>query len=204
MKSYLPKKYQIIFLIILFFLWIFDGPLLWPLLLGGGVFLSFRQKWISLKKTTDTALYAPVSGKVDSIFKKDEFTEVNIVIPWWKGMGVCLPFASEVKNKTTQEKRVTSHYPFFQKKRIIHLSLKGSGNDQKISLVFYGCSLGGRVYIDVEPGDRGKGGCSIGFFPLGGKVKLFLPASYQILTRRREILSAGQTSLALWQPHKSD
>ena len=183
MKSYLPLAYQILMLVVLLVLWRLGVELWVPIGLVLGIVYLFRRRGIVLEKDV-VGVRAPISGKVKTIIQKDGFIEVEIVVPWWAGMGIHLPFYAELTGRT--EKR--------DKGWGMMLSLEEVGSHKKWELFFEKRPWGGFPSIAIAPGDRGAPGVDIGYFMMGGGVRIrFLSADCRLLIRRGDSLVAGKT-----------
>ena len=161
------------------------------------IFLFHQRNIITEEKTTNAV--APVSGKIKSIVQLDDFTDIEIVMPWWGEMGVYLPFHSELKNKVKRRGEAFFRHGFSQKKidrRGVALMLRSIDDFKVWEMIFEECSLGGRPRIAISPGDRGLQGASMGYFLFGGIVRIrFASQDFLLLVRRGETLVAGKTPL---------
>ena len=196
MKNYLSLKYQFCLVVVLLVIWLLEISLLIPISLVFIIVFLFRQKNIVFKEKFIGAL-APVSGKVRSIIQKDGFVCIEIIMPWWGGMGIHLPFYSELKNKKEKEGEVFWRYGFGgeQVERCgTVLLIEEIATSKKWEITFEKCSLGGMAHIMILPGDRGETGTSIGYFMLGGVVRIrFTAEDYEPLVRRGDSIVAGKT-----------
>ena len=193
-------KYKIAVVAALLFLWFLSVPLSIPIILAAGIIFLFRKKSIVLKEDLAGAL-APISGKVKSVVQKDGFTDIEVVMSWWDGMGIHLPFYSELKNEIKKEGIAFLRYGLggdsIERPGTL-LFLEEVGTAKKWELFFGECSWGGRAQLMVSSGDRGAQGASIGYFAWGGVVRIRFPsADCELLTRRGDSILAGKTLIAL-------
>ena len=200
MKSYLPLKYQITLFFTLLFLWFLAVPLLIPALLVLGIVFLFRKKSIVLRENVSGAL-APISGKVRAVVQQDGCTDIEVVMPWWSGMGIHLPFYAELKSKTEKGGKAFLRYGLggdsIERPGTL-LLLEEVGAFKQWELFFGECSWGGRAQIMISSGDRGLQGASIGYFKWGGVVRIRFPsADYELLLRRGDSIVVGKTLIAL-------
>jgi phosphatidylserine decarboxylase len=128
-------------------------------------------------------------------------TEIQILVPWWKEMGIFLPLSSEIKTLL-----VLRGQSFFRFKRVEEvlgskegkgLSLSLDNKGETVGMTFFKCKLGLWPEIMVMPGDKGGRRVNIGFFPFGGTVMLYLPKKYEILVKQNDELTACETILAV-------
>jgi len=213
-KTYLEKKIHLIFwacLIITFLIGLLQFFMFISLIYVGALFL-FRQKggiFIKELKSTKGIIYPPVNGKLVSIrsnvqhkvFGKD-LIELKFIIPLGKEMGLYLPISGEIKNLFSKKGRSYFRYSAQDLPRqreetldghFISISPKGS---DEIGLQFLECPLGLEPQFYILPGDRGFGQISIGYFPFGGTVLLYLPDNYEIIIGENENVAPGETLIA--------
>ena len=200
MKSHLPFKYQIYIAGALFILWQMGISFVTAVFLGLMVLFLFRKSSREISKDLSGVL-APVSGKVQSVIQEDGFIDIEIIMPWWTEMGIYLPFYAEFKNKAKKKGKKFFRYSFFRKKgerKGTTLTFENIKNEKKLEIFFGECIGGGGVHTVISPGDRGKQGASIGYFLLGGIVRLrFFSVSHELLVTQGERLVAGRT--LLWE-----
>ena len=214
LKSYLNKKTHGIFLFFIFLMWLLKFKFLLGLIIFSYVSLLyfFRRHDIRFsggQTSNEKAVYSPVNGhiisvkkKVDHAFFGKDLSEIRIVIPWWQEFGVRLPLFSEVIDlKINQGKslyRFSKYGQLLQEVQIVPslmILLKNSqGNSLGMQLIK--CPLGMWPKTRVFPGDRGKNGSHIGYFPFGGTVLLYLPSNYEILISSGTRANSGLTVLA--------
>lgn len=155
-------------------------------------------------------LFSPVNGKIIKIEKSfshpqfgDQMTRIQIVVPWWKEMGVFLPVTSEVKNMVVNEGSTHFRYSpitdITDKNNALFKSLSlilEGVNNERVGLQFIKCPVGAWPEIGIIPGDRGKAQVNIGYFPFGGTTVIYLPDSYELLVEPENEVLAGETLLA--------
>lgn len=182
-------------------------------LLYVGVLLLFRKNPVRVNEAATTksnVLFSPVNGEVKSVRSKvdhqvfgNELVEVQILIPWWKEWGLCLPANLMVVDRVYRPEQPFFRYKLFaseDEKTPVplqghYVTMARSGGDQ-IGLHFARCLLGRSAQINLQAGDKGKLGARFGFFPWGGTALLYLPGNYEILVKTGEQVVAGETPLA--------
>ena len=217
LKSYLPAKFNTLAFIILFFLWFFSFYKILAV-----AFLSYVLLYISLRRNrndfrddpiiTKGVIFAPANGKIVHIEQNvshgmygDQLIEVQIMIPWWKEMGVSMPLSAEIK--TLLVLRGQSFFRYHSAVEVIGtkegkgVSLALDNRGETIGLTFFKCKLGLWPELMVMPGDRGGRRVNIGYFPFGGTVMLYLPKKYEILLKINDEVTAGETILAVIPDH---
>jgi hypothetical protein len=213
LKSYLPPKFNTFYFSILFIVWIFTNYKIVSVFLVIYFLIYFllrksRNDFRDDPVSTKGVIFAPCNGKVLHIEKKvshgiygETLTEVQILIPWWKEMGISLPLSSEVKNLIVHKGR-----SFFRYNRAFEtvganigkgLSIALDNRGETIGMTFYKCRLGMWPEVMVMPGDRGGRRVNIGYFPLGGTLMLYLPEKYEILININDEVNCGETILAV-------
>jgi uncharacterized membrane protein len=213
LKSYLPAKFNTLAAIIFVFCGIFGFYKILLVLIVGYIVLylvlrksrnDFRDDPIS----TRGVMFSPVNGKIIHIEHNvshglygDQLIEIQIMIPWWKEMGICLPLSCEIKNLL-----LLKGQSFFRLKKAVEVlgSKEGKGvglaldnRGESIGLTFLKCKLGLWPELMVMPGDRGGRRVNIGYFPFGGTVMLYLPKKYEILVKTNDEVNAGETIFAV-------
>lgn len=217
LKSYLPAKFNSLAFIILFFLWVFSFYKILAV-----AFLAYVGLYISLRRNrndfrddpmiTKGVIFSPANGKIVHIEQNvshgmygDQLIEVQIMIPWWKEMGVSMPLSAEIK--TLLVLRGQSFFRYHSAAEIIGtkegkgVSLALDNRGETIGLTFFKCKLGLWPELMVMPGDRGGRRVNIGYFPFGGTVMLYLPKKYEILFKINDEVTAGETILAVIPDH---
>lgn len=213
LKSYLPAKFNTLAAFLLLFFWIFGLYKALLILVIGYVILyvilrknrnDFRDDPIS----TRGVIFSPANGKVIHIehnvshgFYGDQLIEIQIMVPWWKEMGIFLPLSCEIKNLL-----VLKGQSFFRHKKAVEVlgAKEGKGvglaldnRGESLGLTFLKCKLGLWPEVIVMPGDRGGRRVNIGYFPFGGTVMLYLPKKYEILVKTNDEVTAGETIFAV-------
>ena len=217
LKSYLPAKFNTLAFVILFFLWIFSFYKILTAAFLGYVLLylvlrrnrnDFRDDPISTKGV----IFAPANGKIVHIENNvshgmygDQLIEVQIMIPWWKEMGVFMPLSAEIK--TLLVLKGQSFFRYQKAEEVIGtrdgkgVALALDNRGETVGLTFFKCKLGLWPELTVMPGDRGGRRVNIGYFPFGGTVMLYLPKKYEILLKTDDEVTAGETILAVIPDH---
>ncbi len=213
-RTYLSYNVHCFFAFLIFILWIIESSFALLLaILAYGIFLFFFRKYKSVYHE-DAAIkkgmiYSPVNGRVISIkkgvdhaFFGKNLSEFRILIPWWKEFGLYLPSKSEVIDLVVE--RGKSFYRFcktelpsqeVQMAPSLAILLRGVEGDF-LGMQLIKCPLGLWPEVSVIPGDRGKCQVSVGHFPLGGTVLLYLPSKYEILVDSDQEAMAGLTIIA--------
>ncbi len=217
LKSYLPARFTTltIFLIIAFWLTGFYKALF--LLVALYLFLYFilrknRNDFRDDLTSTKGVIFSPVNGKILHIEHNvshgiygDQLIEIQIMIPWWKEMGIFLPLSCEIK--TLLVLKGQSFFRYLKAVEVVGtkdgkgLSLALDNRGETIGLTFFKCKLGLWPEIIVMPGDKGGRRVNIGFFPFGGTVMLYLPKKYEILIKMNDEVSAGESIFAVVPDH---
>jgi hypothetical protein len=213
LKSYLPAKFNTLAAILFVFFWLFGFYKILTIMILIYIILyvvlrksrnDFRDDPIS----TRGVIFSPANGKVVHIehnvshgFYGDQLIEIQIMIPWWKEMGIFLPLSCEIKNLL-----VLKGQSFFRYLKAVEVlgSKEGKGvglaldnRGESIGLTFFKCKLGLWPELMVMPGDRGGRRVNIGYFPFGGTVMLYLPKKYEILVKTNDEVNAGETIFAV-------
>ncbi len=213
LKSYLPARFNTFATILILLLWILG---LYKTLTILAVF--YICLYIVLRKSrndfrddpvsTKGVIFSPANGKIIHIehnvshgFYGEQLIEIQIMIPWWKEMGIYLPLSCEIKNLI----RIKGH-SFFRYLKVAEVlgSNEGKGiglaldnRGETIGLTFFKCKLGFWPELMIMPGDRGGRRVNIGYFPFGGTVVLYLPKKYEILVTTNDEVNAGETIFAV-------
>jgi phosphatidylserine decarboxylase len=213
LKSYLPAKFNTLAVILFFFFWIFGLHKLLLILIIAYIILyvvlrKSRNDFRDEPMTTRGVIFSPANGKVIHIEHNvshglygEQLIEIQIMIPWWKEMGIFLPLSCEIKNLL-----VLKGQSFFRLKKAIEelgakegkgVSLALDNRGESVGLTFYKCKVGLWPELMVMPGDRGGRRVNIGYFPFGGTVMLYLPKKYEILVKTNDEVTAGETIFAV-------
>lgn len=213
LKSYLPAQFNTWTVILLIILWI-SG--LYKILVG--VILFYILVYVVLRKsrndfrddpvTTKGVIFSPCNGKVLHVEKNvshvaygEGLTEIQIMIPWWKEMGISLPLSCEIKNLIVHKGR--SFFRYYKAYETVGtnigkgLSLVLDNRGETLGMTFYKCRLGMWPEILVMPGDRGGRRVNVGYFPFGGTLMLYLPEKYEILININDEVNSGETIIAV-------
>ena len=195
-KNYLPLRYKIVLFFVSLALWWLGVSLL--LVLGPALVILFLFRQRDIVRTEElSCATAPVGGRVKSIVQKNGLVDVEVVMPWWGGMGIHLPFHGELKSVSRCRGKAFFRYDFFGgriARRGVVLVVEEIGTSKNWEIIFGECPLGGSAHLEISPGDRGLRGASIGYFMLGGVVRMRFPANGgRVLVRRGQSLVAGKT-----------
>lgn len=214
LKSYLPAKFNTYY-----FAGVIVGQIfgLYKIILASTffyacIYILFRRNrndFRNEQRDTRGVMFSPVNGKVVHLEKNvshgifgEGLTEIQLAIPWWKEMGIFLPFSSEVKSLI-----VLKGISFFRLHKAVEKLGSSDGKglalalDNKkgdiVGLSLLKCKLGLWPEVVVVPGDRGGRQVNIGFFPFGGTVLLYLPQKYEILIKQDDEVVASETIVAV-------
>ncbi len=215
LKSYLPAKFNTFTIILFFVFWIFGfyKTLLVLLIFYAALYIILRKNRNDFRDdpvSTRGIIFSPCNGKIIHIEANvshgsygDQLTEIQIMIPWWKEMGIFLPLSCEIKNllvlKGQSFFRYTKAVEVIGTKEGKGVSLSLDNRGEGVGLTFFKCKLGLWPEILVMPGDRGGRRVNIGYFPFGGTVMLYLPRKYEILIKADDEVNAGETIVAVIQ-----
>lgn len=217
-KSYIPPKITTLTVFVCIVLWLLNFTYTSYLIL----FVYFALYAVLRRRTnnflddpmiTKGVIFSPTNGKIINIEPNishpvfgEQFTEIQIMLPWWKEYGIYLPFSSEIKN--LQKMKGKSFFRLSKFEKVIGskegrgLNLKLDNRGEVVGLSLYKCLFGLWPEIIVMPGDRGSRRVNIGFFPFGGTVMLYLPKNYEILLQTNDEVTAGESILAVHQENK--
>ena len=212
--TYFTRFIHVSFVILLVFFFVFAFQKLFYVTLFFYLFLSvlFRRKKSPYKEDAtlkEGIFLAPANGKIqhvragiDHALFGNNLVEIKIIVPWWKEMGLFLPFSCEVRDLVAKQGKSYFHYSPLsfssQNNKIldgISLTLEGV-KGEKVGLQLLKCKLGFWPQITVMLGDRGRPQVNIGYLPLGGTVLLYLPQNYEILVNTDEDVIAGESLIA--------
>ncbi|MDO9183563.1 MAG: hypothetical protein Q7U04_14210 [Bacteriovorax sp.] len=213
LKSYVPAKFNTLAAILFIIFWLFGFYKILTIFI-----ILYLILYVVLRKSrndfrddpvsTRGVIFSPVNGKIIHIEHNvshglygDQLIEIQIMIPWWKEMGIFLPLSCEVKNLL-----LLKGHSFFRYQKAVEVlgSREGKGvglgldnRGESIGLTFFKCKLGLWPELMVMPGDRGGRRVNIGYFPFGGTVMLYLPKKYEILVKTNDEVNAGETIFAV-------
>lgn len=213
LKSYLPSKFNTFAFTGFLLLWV--SGLYKTLLILIFVYLALyillrrsRNDFRDDHTVTKGLIFSPANGKVIHIEHNvshgiygDQLVEIQILVPWWKEMGIYMPLSAEVKSLLVLKGR--SFFRYMKTEEIIGtnlgkgVSLSLDNRGESIGMTFFKCRLGLWPELIVMPGDRGGRRVNIGYFPFGGTVMLYLPKKYEILIKSNDEILAGETILAV-------
>lgn len=179
------------------------------LLLSSLVLFISRRSFIPLRDTlkNNGEIYlSPVHGVVESVrhsIDHPDFTspchEVRISISFWDEKGLYLPTSGEVSylkaNKGKKLHRSSPTHLFYgPAEELAHTDFTLTSKNSSQSLMrFIDCTFGKRPTIWLKSGDRGRAGACFGYYPFGGTLLIYLPASTDILVFENETVIPGQT-----------
>ncbi|RPJ79489.1 MAG: hypothetical protein EHM20_01270 [Alphaproteobacteria bacterium] len=213
LKSYLPAKFNTIAVILFVIFWMFGLYKILTFLVIAHIALyvllrKSRNDFRDDPMTTRGVIFSPSNGKIVQIEHNvshgmygEQLIEIQIMIPWWREMGIFLPLSCEVRNLL-----LLKGQSFFRYRKAVEVlgSKEGKGiglaldnRGESIGLTFLKCKLGLWPELMVMPGDRGGRRVNIGYFPFGGTVMLYLPKKYEILVKTNDEVNAGETILAV-------
>ncbi|AUN96755.1 hypothetical protein DOM21_17995 [Bacteriovorax stolpii] len=217
LKSYLPPRFNTLAIVLFVMLWLFSFYKILAVLL-----LAYIVLYVSLRRSrndfrddpvvTKGVIFSPSNGKIVHIEHNvshgmygDQLIEIQIMIPWWKEMGINLPLSSEVKmlhvlkGQSFLRTHIASEVIGTKEGKGVSLALDNRG--ETVGLTFFKCKLGLWPELMVMPGDRGGRRVNIGYFPFGGTVMLYLPKKYEILVKTNDEITCGETIIAVIPDH---
>lgn len=206
-RSYLNAEATLYLILISVLVFIFGGLLAnfsWYLILALVIF-CFRQKKIKYKDNTiqtEELLVSPFNGKVARIQVNDEGTQITIVQPWFREIGLYLPMDCEIINVlkirgnsffrySNLDKLKNASKPYYE--YFMELQTK---NKKFVKLRMFKCFAGLKPSLSVLGGDRGKTAARYGFFPFGGTMVMIFGHGSDILVNENENVIAGETLIA--------
>ena len=182
------------------------------LLIASLVLFVFRRSTVPYRDTikSDGEIYlSPIHGRVESVrhsVTNQDFPspchEVRISLSFWDEKGLYLPTSGEVTylkaNKGTKLHRNSPTHAFYgPMEEISHTDLTLTSKNKASTLMrFIDCTTGQRPALWMKSGDRGRGGACFGYYPFGGTLLIYLPASSDVLVYEKEIVVPGQTVIA--------
>lgn len=213
LKSYMPSFINTWVIILLIIMLMFGA---YKIILGVIIIYSFF--YVILRKSrndfrddpvsTKGIIFSPCNGKVVHIEKNvahvaygEGLTEIQLMIPWWKEMGIYLPLSCEIRNLIVHKGR--SFFRYFKASETVGtnigkgISLVLDNRGESIGMTLYKCRVGLWPEVLVMPGDKGGRRVNIGYFPFGGTLMLYLPGKYEILVNINDEVMAGETIVAV-------
>ncbi len=182
------------------------------LLAASLVLFIFRRSPVPYRDTlkNDGEIYlSPVHGEVESVRHNVSIPdypvpchEVRISISFWDQKGLYLPTAGEVSYlKANRGKKVHRNSPtevfYGPVEELSHTDfVLTSKNGMRALMRFIDCSTGKRPAIWLKSGDRGRGAACFGYYPFGGTLLIYVPATSDILVYEKERVTPGQTVIA--------
>jgi phosphatidylserine decarboxylase len=195
--SYLPKWAFGLFIFILLILTMNFGIIgfLSCLVVIAIFALVFRQSKKDLREDSHISgdvVFSPVNGRVvkvekdiDHEFFGDKNTVVRLKVPFWKELGLFFPATSEIEDVQASCEKCKDHLVKFKLPSGLEIGLAVGENILKIL-----------PKIVVIPGDRGKQKMNFGYLPFGGEIKVYIPATLEVLINEKDEVVAGQGILA--------
>jgi hypothetical protein len=212
LKSYLPSRYNtwaFIYIVISLLFGFYKFAIV-IFILHSLLYLLLRKNRNDFRDdpvSTKGMIFSPANGKILHVEKGvshgifgSNLIEIQIMIPWWKEMGIYMPLSAEIKNMMVHKGR--SFFRYFKAFEKVGantgkgVSLHLDNHGESVGFTFYKCRLGLLPSLVVLPGDRGGRRVNLGYFPLGGTVVLYLPENYEILIHANDEIIAGETILA--------
>lgn len=182
------------------------------LLLASLLLFIFRRSRIAYQDTirNEGEIYlSPVHGLVQSVRHDVEIMdypvpchEVRISISFWDQKGIYLPTSGEVSYlKANKGRRIHRRAPteaFYGTVEELARTdfVLTSKNQTRTLLRFIDCSTGKRPVIWLKSGDRGRGAACFGYYPFGGTLLIYVPATSDVLVYENEKVVPGQTVIA--------
>ncbi|WP_127717690.1 hypothetical protein [Halobacteriovorax sp. HLS] len=195
--TYLPKWAYFLFLFFLVFLTANLGimGLVAAAIVMTFFVLVFRSSSKDLKEDSSVSediVFSPVNGKVNKVLKNtsheffgENFTSVEIQVPFWKELGLFFPATSEVEQVRSSCEKCPDHLIVFKMTNGLEIGLAVGQNILRLL-----------PRIVVLPGDRGKQKMNFGYLPFGGQVRVYIPSSLEVLINEKDEVVAGQGVLA--------
>lgn len=182
------------------------------LLLTSLILFIFRRSSVPYRDTvkSEGEIYlSPIHGQVESVRHSvssldypSPCHEVRISLSFWDEKGLYLPTAGEVSYlKASKGKKLhrnsPTHFFYGPVEELAHTDLTLTSKNKTGTLMrFIDCTTGRRPSLWLKSGDRGRGGACFGYYPFGGTLLIYLPASSDVLVFEKEIVVPGQTVIA--------
>lgn len=205
-------SYPLAFAIIYSFLYlplIIEIPVL---LVTSLILFIFRKAVVPYRDTikNDGEIYlSPIHGIVESIRLGVDVAdypspchEVRISLSFWDVKGLYLPTSGEVTylkaNRGRKIHRSSDTHVFYGPiEDVAHTDFKLTSKNQVSTLLrFIDCQTGQRPSIWLKSGDKGRAAASFGYYPFGGTLLIYLPASSDVLIYEKERVIPGQSVIA--------
>lgn len=214
-RSYLPRAFQIYSILFLIFLFLVNWK--WFCFFYFFIYLflnyAYRRKVFNEEDYIDTrefkgGVLCPISGVITKLYSSldDAYHKSRACLEIKSGLrfetGLYLPTQSEVKEFIVRSKDGHKNlgyldYHSLKQDKIISIAVVfREENGNEIILEFPKRLFFPWPRIWMMPGDRGKIGVNIGHLPFGGKVLLYLPKNYEILTTKGNKVKAKSTLIA--------
>ncbi len=176
------------------------------------ILLVFRRSSVPYRDTQkmNGEMYlSPVYGVVQSIRHSvscPEYPspchEVRISMSLWQEKGLYLPTSGEVlllkasKGKKINRSSLTLEFSSFSEE-LSHTDFTLTSKNETLTLLrFIDCTVSVRPTIWLKSGDRGRGGACFGYYPFGGTLLIYVPATSDVLVFEKEEVVPGQTVIA--------
>lgn len=182
------------------------------------ILFLFRKSSVPYRDTikSDGEIYlSPVHGRVESVRLNSTSSnyptlchEIRISMNFWDEKGLYLPTSGEVTylkaNKGKKVKRNSPDEVFYGSiEDLAHTDFTLTSKNQTATLMrFIDCQWGKRPTIWLKSGDRGRGAACFGYYPFGGTLLIYLPATSDVLVYEKEIVVPGQTVVAALKDKK--
>jgi hypothetical protein len=184
-----------------------------PVILATSFFLFlFRRRSVPYRDTikSDGEIYlSPTYGTVQSVRHSvtssdypSPYHEVRIAVSFWDEKGLYLPTSGEVAYlKANKGKKINrsspTHIFYGSVEEFAHTDFTLTSRNATGTLMrFIDCTIGIRPTIWLKSGDRGRAGACFGYYPFGGTLLIYLPASSDVLVFEKETVTPGQTVIA--------
>lgn len=191
----------------------------WPITLSALIGLVsvlflflFRRKAVPYRDThkIDGELFlSPIHGIVESVRMSissidylSPCHEIRISLSLLPEKGLYLPTSGEVmylkSNKGKKIPRDSSSESFYGPLgEISHTDMTlVSKNKRQTLMRFIDCQTGVKPTIWLKSGDRGRAGACFGYYPFGGSLLIYVPASSDVLVYEGEKVTPGLTVVA--------
>ncbi len=197
------SKIFLILIIIGLITWVFPPlGLLLLLFLFIVLFILRKKNFLraSLEQWSEKIFLSPISGKILKIKEGDQI-EVLIKVGIFSGWGFYLPVKSRVLN-FMRKPREREYLPLISRKKEKSLEktsstvLEFESHRFYYSVEFWNRNLFSQLTLNVDTGDIGVSGASIGVFFGGGLLKLVLPGDFKLLIEENMKIKAVKTLIA--------
>ncbi len=182
------------------------------LLFSSLVLFLFRRTsvhYVDTLKNNGEIYLSPIHGIVESVRYSVDVPgypspchEVRISLDFWDEKGLYLPTAGELTylraNKGIKVPRKAPKEIFYGSfEDFSHTEFSLVSKNQNLTLMrFIDFKMGKRPSIWLKSGDRGRAGACFGYYPFGGNLLVYLPATSDILVFENERVIPGQSVIA--------